>query len=197
MNRRSLVGLSGLLALAPHQALAHTGVGETDGFLHGLMHPISGLDHVLAMVTVGLIAVQLGSRALWMVPASFVTMMAAGGVLGFYSIPIPSVEAGIALSVVVLGVVLAMQTSLPLTAAMRLVGLFAIFHGHAHGAEMPIEISAFGYGTGFLIATALLHSAGIGLGLSLARLSRIPARRICQVGGGGIALAGMVLLLIG
>jgi urease accessory protein len=183
MNRKILISVATLLALAPHEVLAHTGIGDASGFLHGVMHPIGGIDHVLAMVAVGLFAAHLGGYALFLVPASFVTMMAAGGVVGLYGIPIPFVESGIALSIVVLG-------------AVRLVGLFAIFHGHAHGAEMPMDMSALGYGAGFLLATALLHAMGVGLGLALTRIAREPARRISQVGGAFITLAGLGLLLV-
>jgi urease accessory protein len=194
MNRRILAGVAALIALAPQHALAHTGVGDASGFAHGMMHPLGGIDHILAMVAVGLFAAHLGGRALWLVPASFVTMMAAGGALGFLGVQIPFVEAGIALSVIVLGAVLALQVSLPLAGAMGLVGLFAIFHGHAHGAEMPNDVSALGYGGGFLLATALLHAVGVGLGLALARMSAGPMRRISQLGGAAIVVAGLVLL---
>lgn len=194
MNWKLPAGIVALTALMAQQASAHTGVGDTSGLVHGMIHPVSGIDHVLAMVTVGLFAAHLGGRALWQVPASFVAMMALGGALGFYGIVLPFIETGIALSVVVLGLVVALQTSLPLTAAMGLVGAFAVFHGHAHGTEMPMDIAALGYGAGFLLATALLHVVGIGLGLALGRLSRQPARRLSQVGGAGIALAGVALL---
>lgn len=195
MNWKLSAGTGALFALMVQQASAHTGVGDASGIVHGMMHPVSGLDHVLAMVTVGLFAAHLGGRALWLVPASFVAMMSVGGALGFYEITVPFIETGIACSVVVLGAVVALQTSLPLTAAMGLVGIFAIFHGHAHGTEMPINLSALGYGAGFLMTTALLHVAGIGLGLALGRLSRGEALRISQVAGTGIALAGVGLLL--
>ena len=125
------------LALLPTLALAHTGVGETSGFSHGFMHPVSGLDHILAMVLVGIFAWQLGGRALWAVPATFVLVMAVGGGLGIVGIDIPFVEVGIGLSVVVLGAIVAFGVKAPVAVAMAVVGLFAIFHGHAHGAEMP------------------------------------------------------------
>jgi urease accessory protein len=122
-------------------------------------------------------------------------MMSVGGALGIFGVPVPFIEIGIALSVAVLGTVVALQTSLPLTAAMGLVGLFAIFHGHAHGTEMPLEVSGLTYAAGFLLATAALHGVGIGLGLALNnRLAQGPARRVTQVGGAGIALAGVALL---
>jgi urease accessory protein len=195
MNAKILGAVAALLVVMIQEASAHTGVGDASGLMHGMMHPIGGLDHVLAMVTVGLFAAHLGGRALWLVPASFVTMMSVGGALGIFGVPVPFIEIGIALSVAVLGTVVALQTSLPLTAAMGLVGLFAIFHGHAHGTEMPLEVSGLTYAAGFLLATAALHGVGIGLGLALNnRLAQGPARRVTQVGGAGIALAGVALL---
>jgi urease accessory protein len=195
MKRNISLAVAALAALVPQAAYAHTGVGDASGFAHGFMHPIGGIDHVLAMVAVGLFAAHLGGRALWLVPASFVTMMAAGGALGFYGVNLPFIEVGIALSVIVLGAVVALQASLPLAAAMGLVGLFAVFHGHAHGAEMPMDVSAAGYGAGFLIATALLHAAGIGIGLSIGKLAQDSARRVSQFGGTAIAIVGLALLV--
>ncbi len=195
MKRNISIAIAVLAALVPQAAYAHTGVGNASGFVHGFMHPIGGLDHVLAMVTVGLFAAHLGGRALWLVPASFVTMMAAGGALGFYGVNLPFIEVGIALSVIVLGAVVALQANLPLAAAMGLVGLFAIFHGHAHGAEMPMDVSAAGYGAGFLIATALLHATGIGIGLSVGKLAHGSARLVSQLAGTAIAITGLSLLV--
>ena len=186
--------LTCLAILAPTAALAHTGHGDTSGFTHGFLHPASGLDHVLAMVAVGLFAAHLGGRAMWMVPAAFVTMMAAGGGLGMAGVGLPYVETGIALSVVVLGAAVAFGLSVPTAAAMTLVGFFAIFHGHAHGAEMPETASGLGYGAGFILATALLHAAGIGLGLGIGRLHGAVGRRVQQAAGGAAALAGVGML---
>jgi urease accessory protein len=129
------------LALLPSAALAHTGQGATHDLLHGLVHPLTGIDHVLAMIGVGLLAAQLGGRALWLVPGAFVAVMAAAGVAGMASLHVPFVESGIALSVIVIGAAIALQVSMPLTLAMTLVGFFAIFHGYAHGAEMPADLS--------------------------------------------------------
>ena len=151
-----------LLMLAATAAQAHTGVGGTAGFAHGFAHPLGGIDHVLVMVAVGLFAAQLGGRALWLVPLSFVSVMMAGGALGMAGVAMPFVEIGIGLSVVVLGLAVAFGLHLPTAAAMALVGLFAIFHGHAHGAEMPESASGLAYGAGFVLATALLHALGIG-----------------------------------
>jgi urease accessory protein len=146
------------------------------------------------MVAVGLLAALIGGRALWLVPTSFVAMMALGGALGMAGIGIPFVEIGIALSVVVLGAAVALRADMPVVAAMALVGLFAIFHGHAHGAEIPDTVSGFEYGIGFVLAAALLHVAGIGLGLAIERMSANRAARVAQLTGGGMAVAGVVLL---
>jgi urease accessory protein len=174
-------------------AAAHT--GDASGFTHGFVHPVGGLDHVLAMAAVGLYAALLGGRALWQVPASFVGVMAIGGALGMAGITVPLAEIGIALSVVVLGLAVALRVSLPTLGAMPLVGFFAIFHGHAHGAEMPQDASGYAYAAGFMLATALLHGAGIALGLAFGRMGQLAGHRIVQAGGGAMALAGLVILV--
>ena len=186
--------ISAVAALLPTVAFAHTGIGNTAGFSHVFLHPLGGFDHVLAMVAVGLFAAHLGGRALWLVPTAFVSMMAAGGALGMAGIAMPYVEIGIALSVVVLGATLALGLSMPTALAMILVGFFAIFHGHAHGAEMPETSSGLAYGVGFVFATALLHAVGIGLGIGLGKLRGITGRRIRQIAGGGAALVGIGML---
>ena len=132
-------------------AFAHTGVGHAAGFISGLFHPLGGLDHVLAMVGVGLFAALLGGRALWVVPLSFVTMMAVGGAWGMAGANLPLIEFGIGFSVVALGAMMALQWRFPLAIAAVLVGLFAVFHGYAHGAEMPASASGFRYGAGFCL----------------------------------------------
>jgi urease accessory protein len=175
-------------------AFAHTGVGDTSGFVHGFSHPLGGLDHVLAMVAVGLYAAMIGGRALWAVPTTFVTVMAVGGALGVAGYALPYTEIGIALSVIVLGLAVAFRIGLPTLAAMALVGFFAIFHGHAHGAEMPRDLSGTEYAAGFMLATALLHSVGIGLGIAAGRLAERGGWRVAQVAGGAMALAGVALL---
>lgn len=179
--------------LAPAAAHAHTGIGEASGFAHGFMHPVGGLDHVLAMVAVGTFAALMGGRAFWLVPVAFVAMMAFGGYLGIEGVELPLVEIGIAGSVVVLGVAVALRWRPPVVAAMGLVGLFAIFHGHAHGAEMPLDASGLGYAAGFMLATALLHAAGISLGLAAGLVGR-GSPTVARIGGGGIALAGVGIL---
>jgi urease accessory protein len=176
-------------------ASAHTGQGDAHGFVHGFMHPVGGLDHVLAMVAVGLYASLLGGRALLLVPASFVGVMAIGGAIGIAGIGLPYVEIGIALSIVVLGLAVALRLSIPTLAAMALVGVFAIFHGHAHGGEMPQDASGYSYAAGFMLATALLHAAGVAIGLIAGRLTALGGSRLTQTAGGAMALAGVVILV--
>jgi urease accessory protein len=181
-------------ALAPATAWAHVGVGSTSGFSHGFLHPIGGLDHVLAMIAVGMFAANLGGRALWAVPVTFVTVMAFGGFLGIQKIDVPYVEVGIALSVVILGLVVALRVHWPIAAAMALVGVFAVFHGHAHGAEMPLDASGAEYAAGFMIATALLHIVGIAIGVGLQKVDTLYWHRTAQVSGGLMVLAGFGLI---
>lgn len=194
MSRRMISGLATTAAMLPTAAFAHVGVGDTHGFSHGFFHPVGGIDHVLAMVAVGLYAANLGGRSLWLVPAAFVGMMAVGGLLGITGVDLPFVEIGIGLSVVVLGLAVALQVYLPTLAAMALVGLFAIFHGHAHGAEIPEDAGGVGYAAGFMLATALLHGVGIALGLANGRLGQSGGKRIVQATGGAMALAGVGIL---
>jgi urease accessory protein len=179
------------LVVLPGAALAHTGHGEASGFTQGLMHPLGGPDHALAMVAIGLYAAMLGGRALWLVPAAFIAAMAAGAAFGAVGYPLPYAEVGIALSVALLGFAVAQRISLPAVAAMALAGLFATFHGHAHGAEMPAGVSGMTYAMGFLLASALLHGVGIALGLIAPRA----APRLAQGAGAAIALAGIALLV--
>ena len=160
---RTLSLLAFLLLCAP-AALAHPQKGEAVGFLTGFRHPISGLDHVLAMVAVGLWGAQLGSPAIWLLPVAFPMVMAIGGTLGLIGIPLPGVEYGIALSAILLGAAVMFELRPPLAIAAALVGFFAIFHGHAHGTELPPGQSALLYSMGFVIATGCLHALGIGLG---------------------------------
>ena len=188
--------LSILILLAPAAALAHSGpAGHGHGFAFGFLHPLGGLDHLLAMIAIGLLAAHLGRRALWLVPLSFVALMAAGGAVGFAKIPLPYVELFVAASVVALGLLVAFRANLPLVAAIAIVGFFAIFHGHAHGAELPAGESPYPYAAGFLLATALLHLAGILIGLGFAKISASGlGQRLVQAGGSTMALIGVVLL---
>lgn len=171
-------------------ALAHTGSRAVSGLVDGFAHPFSGLDHTLAMVAVGLFAAVLGRRALWAVPASFVSMMLVGGFMVILGIEIPAVEAGIALSVVILGAVLAAGSRCLISVAMTLTGIFAIFHGHAHRAEMPMEAAAGLYCLGFTSATILLHGVGLAVGTVISH-----RQMIRRWAGGGISIAGIVLSL--
>lgn len=189
-----LSAVAAALALLPTAALAHTGVGDTAGFSHGFLHPLTGIDHILAMLMVGVFAWQLGGRALWLVPITFVLVMAIGGALGVAGIDVPFVETGIALSVIVLGAVVAFRIKAPVAIAMALVGLFAIFHGHAHGAEMPENAAGMAYGLGFMLATALLHLGGIGLGFLIGRISEERGPAIVRATGTVSIVAGLALL---
>jgi urease accessory protein len=185
---------SAAFALAPTFAFAHTGVSEAHDALHGFVHPIGGLDHVLAMVAVGIFATQLGGRAIWLVPASFVLAMIGGGALGMTGISLPLVETLIAVSVVALGAVICLKTALPVAGAMALVAVAAIFHGFAHGAEMPETMSGLAYGAGFVAATVLLQLAGISLGLA-ANAVGASSSKIVRGTGGAIALIGVAVLI--
>ena len=179
--------------LLPALAQAHPGFpGHSHGFANGLAHPVTGLDHICAMVAVGLWAAQRGGRALWLVPSVFVSVMALGGALGMAAVPIPFIEPGIAASVLVLGVLIAAAVRLPLAVSALLVGVFAIFHGYAHGAAMPGSASSLAYGFGFVAATAGLQLSGIGLGL-LAQ--RVASARLVRYAGGAIAACGVYLCL--
>lgn len=182
------------IALMPGIALAHTGVGDTSGFSHGFIHPLTGIDHLLAMMMVGVFAWQLGGRALWLVPLTFVLVMAIGGAFGVAGVSIPFVETGIALSVIVLGAAVAFRLSMPVAIAVALVGLFAVFHGHAHGEEMPENAAGLAYGLGFMLATAALHLAGIGLGFLIGRIADERGPAVVRITGGVVAVAGLALL---
>ena len=153
-----------LIVLWPAPAFAHTEGGEALGFFSGLAHPVSGLDHVLAMVAVGLWGAQLGAPAIWVLPVAFPLVMAMGGTLGLIGVPVPGIEYGIAASAVLLGAAVLFEVRASLFATALLVGVFAIFHGHAHGTELPPGQSALLYSMGFVIATGCLHALGIGIG---------------------------------
>lgn len=172
-------------------AYGHTGGGLTGGFVSGLSHPVSGWDHVVAMVAVGLWGAFLGAPAIWLLPVVFPIVMAFGGALGILGVPIPSTEVGIACSAIVLGLCVALTLRPPLWIAAVIVGAFAIFHGHAHGTELPGSQDPYAYAAGFVIATGLLHVAGIVFGL----VSRWEIGRIAvRASGGVIALAGLAFL---
>jgi urease accessory protein len=153
------------LIFAPVPASAHIQQGEAAGFLTGFLHPISGLDHVLAMVAVGLWGAQLGAPAIWVLPVAFPLVMAMGGMLGLMGVPVPGIEYGIAASAILLGAAVMLEMRPPLVLTAMVVGIFAIFHGHAHGTELPPNQSALLYSMGFVIATGCLHALGIGIGV--------------------------------
>jgi urease accessory protein len=153
-----------LIVLWPASAFAHVQQGAAAGFLTGFLHPISGLDHVLAMFAVGLWGAQLGAPAIWVLPVAFPLVMAMGGMLGLMGVPVPGIEYGIAASAVLLGAAVLFEVRASLFATALLVGVFAIFHGHAHGTELPPGQSALLYSMGFVIATGCLHALGIGIG---------------------------------
>ena len=172
-------------------AFAHVQQGQAKGFVTGLRHPISGADHVLAMIAVGLWGAQLGAPAIWLLPVTFPMVMAFGGFLGLVGIPLPGVEMGIALSAVLLGIVVASEARPPLVAAAALVGFFAIFHGHAHGTELPPGQSGLMYSIGFVVATGCLHGVGIAIG----EVRRWPGgRAFLRVAGTAVAMAGVAFL---
>ena len=171
-------------------AFAHT-VEGTGGFLAGLAHPVLGPDHVVAMVAVGLWGAFLGAPAIVLLPIVFPLVMAFGGVLGIIGLPLPATEIGIAVSAIVLGLMVALAARLPVWVAALLVGAFAIFHGYAHGRELPDDANAVAFAAGFVIATGLLHLTGIAFGL----LTRWPAGRVAvRTAGGVIAVAGLLFL---
>jgi len=181
-----------LLLFVPGLVFAHAPEGAGGGFLTGFLHPIMGFDHLVAMVAVGLWGAFLGDRALWILPIVFPSIMAVGAALGIVGLEIPLVEFVIALSGVVLGALIALRFKAPLAIAMVLVGIFAIFHGYAHGMEMPGQISAITYGAGFVIGTGLLHLAGIAIGFA----TRLPRGELLVRGCGGvISVIGLTYLV--
>lgn len=151
--------------MAPSMVSAHTGIDLHNSWLHGFSHPLSGLDHVLAMIAVGLWAAQVPGRIIWLIPVFFIVMMGLGGFLGKFTLPVAFAEYGIMLSLLVVGTLLAFGKHLSLSVSLILIGLFALSHGYAHGSEMPPSISMFFYAAGFMMATLLLHFCGIGLAL--------------------------------
>lgn len=180
------------LAVTTLPAFAHLNPEEHGSFMAGFSHPLFGADHILAMVAVGIWAAQIGGRAFWVVPSAFVGTMAVGFLMALGGIDLPFVEPAILASVIALGLLVAMAARLPASAAAAVVGVFALFHGHAHGGELG-SAGALQFGVGFVIATALLHVAGLALGLGIARLGMIASRVI----GALTALAGLSLVFGG
>jgi len=189
-NAKRFISMLFLLGCA-HVASAHEGGGIAGGFYAGFMHPFLGWDHVLAMVAVGLWGAFLGNPAIWLLPVVFPLVMAMGGALGVAGFPLPAIETGIALSALMLGILVVFAARPPSVLAALLVGAFAIFHGYAHGTELPHAAIPLLYSAGFVIATGLLHIIGILLGL----LAHWPwGRIVVRVAGGVIAVAGLVFL---
>lgn len=178
------------LSLAPTLVHAHPGHGG--GFSAGLAHPAQGLDHLLAMVAVGLWASQLGGRARWAVPAAFVGVMMLGNALGMAGIAVPFVEPAIVCSVILLGLLVLAAVRLPLVVSIAVVGGFALFHGLAHGAEVPANASGLAYTVGFALATAAFHGCGLAAGSAMTRLAEV---RWLRFAGAVIAIAGAMLAL--
>lgn len=181
-----------LLAAMTGSAHAHPG-HDVSSLLNGLAHPLSGLDHLLAMIAVGLWAAQLGGRERWLVPAGFVGVLTLGGALGLSGVALPFAESGAAASVLILGVLIAVAVRLPLAASVAVVGVFALCHGFAHGAEMSATTSAAAYGAGFVLASAMLHLAGILLALAAAQKNSRRAIPVLRLAGAALAVAGLVI----
>jgi len=179
------------LAVVPITTLAHQETGQAAGLVAGLAHPVSGLDHVLAMIAVGLWGAVLGPPAIWVLPVAFPLVMAFGGLMGLLGIPLPGVEVGIAISAIVLGAMVLLEIRPPLWLAALVVAFFAVFHGHAHGRELPDGTSALLYSLGFVVATGLLHAVGILVGVAHRWAA---GRRLVRAAGGGVALAGLFFL---
>lgn len=187
--RAPLHGLLLLALLAPLTSLAHEGSSlPYSSFIAGLAHPVLGVDHFLAMVSVGILSAQIGGRAIWTVPATFVSVMAAGGLLGWLNVGLTSIELGIAFSVLILGLAIAADRKVPVLLAMVAVGIFAIFHGYAHGAEMPSVASPVRYALGFMTGTALLHISGVLVGDISQHYER--GKVLLRIAGAAIAGAG-------
>lgn len=190
--RRWVQGMVILVALVWAQsASAHVLQGEAFGFLTGFLHPISGLDHVLAMVAVGLWGAQLGAPAIWVLPVAFPLVMAMGGMLGLIGVPVPGIEYGIAASAILLGVAVMLEVRASLFVTAVLVGVFAIFHGHAHGTELPPGQSALLYSIGFVMATGCLHALGIGIG-TVYRWTW--GQKLLRAAGAVVAMGGIFFL---
>lgn len=177
--------------LYAQSAYAHVNKGEGVSFLSGLKHPVSGLDHVVAMIAVGLWGAQLGAPAIWVLPVAFPMVMAFGGMLGLLGVPLPGIEFGIAASAILLGAAVLMELRPPIALAAALVGFFAIFHGYAHGHELPAGESGLLYSIGFVIATGCLHGVGITIGV----VHRWNWGKLAlRVAGAAIALTGVFFM---
>ena len=187
-DMRILLGL--LATFVSTSAFAHTGQGDASGLMHGFMHPLSGLDHVLAMIAVGVLAVAAGGRALYSLPLAFMAAMFVGNILGVVGVHLPLVETGIGASIIVIAGLAALGFALPVHVCGVVVSFFGMFHGFAHGAEMPLDASGLSYAAGFLAATGLLHFVGIFGARTLGGNGRLPVR----LAAGAIAFAGVAVL---
>ncbi|WP_083638731.1 HupE/UreJ family protein [Rhizobium oryziradicis] len=187
-----LLALAGVVAFMPGIAQAHIIQGGSGGFLQGFEHPLSGADHLLAMFSVGLWGAQMGGRNVWTLPITFPLIMVLGGILGIAGVPLPAIETGIALSIVVLGAAIAFVWRPPEWLALTVIGLFAICHGYAHGAELPEAADPADFAIGFVLATGLIHLAGIGMGLGV---QRALGNRMVRIPGGMIAIGGLYFLV--
>lgn len=193
MHERAAVFIFGLLLLSG-PAAAHTEVGVPGGLLSGFLHPLTGLDHLVAMVAVGIWGAQLGQPATWVLPVCFPAVMALGGVLGVMGVPLPATEVVVALSALVLGFAVATALRVPFWAAAILVSVFAVFHGYAHGTDLPTAANALAYGVGFVTATGMLHAAGILIGVLIrwpAGAQAVRALGALIAGLGGVFLLSM------
>ncbi|MGE0061513.1 MAG: HupE/UreJ family protein [Xanthobacteraceae bacterium] len=189
-HRISLTAAALATLFVPGTAMAHVGAGSTASFIAGFGHPYGGLDHIAVMIAVGLWAALKGGRALWLWPCVFVGVMLAGGLLGMAHVPVPFVEPAILASVVVLGLLVALAADLPVWLGAAIVGVFAVFHGHAHGSEVAETVGGIEYMAGFALATASLHAVGLGVALTL---SSARLRPLVQLAGAGCMLLGVAL----
>jgi urease accessory protein len=185
------------LLLVPAPVWAHPGHGAHADFVQGLLHPASGIDHVLVMLGVGLFAALLGGKALWRLPLAFLAAMALSATAAAWQYPLPGIEMAIAATVLLMGLLLARGKPVSLALAMPLVAVFACVHGQAHGAEIPANAAGIAYGAGFLVATAVLHAAGALGGLALARIGQSRSLAFTRLVGAGMSAAGVVLLVVG
>lgn len=190
-NYKKIGWIIAIFFLAQSSVWAHTGAGAIGGFMSGFTHPLYGWDHVAAMVAVGILGAFLGRPAIWVLPIVFPVVMAFGGVLGILGVPLPGVEPGVAVSSIVLGSLIVLAVRPPLWVAVILVGIFAIFHGYAHGAELPNAANPLAYSAGFVLSTGMLHLFGIAIG----ELMRWPwGKVVTRAVGGVIALTGVGFL---
>lgn len=187
---RQTVACIALLAAFPEAAIAHTGIGAIHGFFHGFVHPLSGADHLVAMLMVGVLAYQLGGRALWLLPIAFISVMTIGAALGVAGVLVPFVEISILLSCIALGILVSLGLRLPVGLATATVSVFAVFHGYAHGSEIPENIGGLTYAASFISATSMLHVLGVAGGMLLDKSS-------VSYGDVAVRSTGVVAILVG